>query len=291
MSEATEPPRWVWSSASPSVERRGAAHGVARSTTSRSSGRKPGSIVCGSGTHGRAGRRRPPGRTAAPDGRTARDDVVVGAVADRDRMPVEAGDVQLEAFHDGHETGEGDDRGRARGRAPAEAERPAHHRPLREAAQHQGRRQLIEQPDSSSKLGQNVSWSGVGMPASRTSARLPVAARAVRAASGRAAAVPDRARRAEGRGRVRRRRGRGGGRELPAGSPAAGRWRRTRSATRRVDREAASARARSGHEDARTQAAATAARPGARRPRRPRNRGRGSRSRTARRPARGSRPT
>ncbi len=63
-----------------------------------------------------------------------RDDRVEGAVRDRDRVPLETAEVELEALHLGHEPGERHDRRRPRP-APPEPERPAHHGALREAAE------------------------------------------------------------------------------------------------------------------------------------------------------------
>ena len=63
-----------------------------------------------------------------------RDHRVERAVRDRDRIAVEARQVELEPFHLRHEPGQRHDRCRPRP-ARAEPERPAHHRALREAAE------------------------------------------------------------------------------------------------------------------------------------------------------------
>jgi hypothetical protein len=65
-----------------------------------------------------------------------RDDLVVGAVADRDRIALEPSERQVEALDLRHEARQRHDSRRPLRRAPAEAERPAHHRALREAADH-----------------------------------------------------------------------------------------------------------------------------------------------------------
>ena len=79
-------------------------------------------------------------------------------MTDRDRESLEVGDVELEAVDSGQKAGERDDRGRAFRRAAPEAERPAHHGALREAAEHRplerngervepGRRRLERRPE------------------------------------------------------------------------------------------------------------------------------------------------
>ena len=69
------------------------------------------------------------------------------AVTDRDRRE-RRGEVDLEALHGGNEARQGDDRSRA-GTPAAQAERVAHHRALREAAEHRpagGDARLLGQP-------------------------------------------------------------------------------------------------------------------------------------------------
>ena len=74
-----------------------------------------------------------------------RDHRVVRPVADRDRRE-RAGVVELPAVDDGDEARERDDRRRARAAAP-EADREAHHRALREAAEHDPLvRQRVDEP-------------------------------------------------------------------------------------------------------------------------------------------------
>ena len=150
---------------------------------------------------------------------------------DRDRVAVEAGEVELEALDPRHEARQRDDRrGALLGPRPSPSA------------------QLIavpcEKPPRTSGRGTPSQQLGERLEAAAERLRLrcrdpaePVPVRAARrqrprrrAASPRAAAAPGRARRGAGRGRARRRRGRAAGRARPPASPAAGRS-RTVSAT------------------------------------------------------------
>ena len=110
-----------------------------------------------------------------------RDDVVVGAVADRDRVAVEVREVELEAVHPRHEARERDDRRRPLRRPAAEAERPAHHRSLGEAAEDERLLQAVE--PAGQELEARPERLGVG----RRDPREPVPVRAARRQRERAA--------------------------------------------------------------------------------------------------------
>ena len=154
-----------------------------------------------------------------------RDHRVVRAVRDRDRRERRL-EVGLPALDRRDEAAEREQRLRARPALP-EPERVAHHRALREAAEHDavgGERQRVEPTRSARRSPARTSPDRDSRRAARgTSARRPAAATAARAACSRAAGARDRARRAAGRDRARRRRGRGAGRARPPArrSPAA----------------------------------------------------------------------
>src|SRR5688500_13626650 len=102
MSEATEPPRWVCSSARPSIRR---AYSAGRAGDEVLQIRQEAGVdrvrqrVLAVEQRGAGGLDAVAGGPAEAD----RDDLVVGAVADRDREAVEAGEVELEAVHLRHE--------------------------------------------------------------------------------------------------------------------------------------------------------------------------------------------
>ncbi len=175
MSEATEPPRCVCSSARPSTGRAmarnstraeaTAAYGMAAWTNACSSGRTRGSIVCGTGVSRQ--RRSAPACTHALGCRPTeldRDDGVVGAVCHGDRVAAETCQIELEALRLGHEARQSHDCRRARP-ARAEAEGPAHHGTLREAAEHdtlQGHRERVEEGGRALERGEERFGVGCG---------------------------------------------------------------------------------------------------------------------------------
>ena len=117
---------------------------------------------------------------AAPRGCTHRDHRVERAVGDRRRIAVQA--VQSRSRSPptrGMKPERATIASRARA-ARAEAERPAHCRPLREASEHDGCGQPVEEPPSATKLGQKVSGPAWGSRRAGTSGRRRAAARAAR---------------------------------------------------------------------------------------------------------------
>ena len=144
-------------------------HGTARGTSSGITARVD--RVRARASRARGGRRRPRARRSAAarpnsTGITGSSEPWATAIG----VAVELVEVELEALHLGHEAGERDDRGRPRP-AGAEAERPAHHGALREAAEHdpvdRHRQPVEERRQPRRSVGKNVAGSGVGMPPSR----------------------------------------------------------------------------------------------------------------------------
>ena len=158
----------------------------AAATNACSSGSTRGSIVCGTGVS-RHSSSAPAAADALDRGAAEldRDHRVERAVGDRDRIAVETRQVELEALHLRHEARQRHDRRRP-GPARAEAERPAHHGALREAAEDDAlhrHRQRVEERRSGLEGGEegarDRAW---GCRRAGTSGRRPAAARAARAA-------------------------------------------------------------------------------------------------------------
>ena len=90
---------------------------------------------------------RPGGRQSVTGGAAVvdRDHRVERAVGDRHREPVEAGEIELEPVHGRHESRQRHQSRRPLLGRPAEAEGVAHHRSLREPAEHERLLEAVEQ--------------------------------------------------------------------------------------------------------------------------------------------------